>query len=387
MCANLSAEELVPMVYSNWTKEYRNNTAVPDSTSWPNKYNLSLPEPYIHTVVDDLFGFDDSQVHPVFPKLPLPFNTVLNASSVFGSYSIYILAASQDSTYTLCSLRAALTPNCSTQYHASMSGDTLSTRCEDRDDRLAYSRSNPNATNGMWKKDWKDIASEWAMALSLGAGISDGAASNARLISQMTPKNASLDPSLPSISEALAVLAGNTLLLSAIDSPFIHYWNYSDEVPALKDPQYQAFKASFSALTYQSGGTQAWQNIFFVVLILIFVANLCCLSYFIISSGLMTDFMEPQNLFCISLLSPPSQAIEGSCGGGPVKEHFSAQWNIKIDRLREHLWFESSGSSKPGMWKHWKKESAPTKNMDYEMGTTPLGRAYSRIRKNRTSIL
>ncbi|KAL6720652.1 hypothetical protein ACLMJK_002577 [Lecanora helva] len=388
LCASLTAEELTPMVYYEWLENYRNDTGMPNSTSWPNYYDLTIPEKYRLTAVDKLFDFDESQVHPIFPKLPDPYNTVLNASSAYGPNSVYLLAATQDKAYTMCSIRAAVTPSCSTHYHVTVSGAALSVNCEDPEDRLAYRKSVPEAPNGVWEKDWKDVASGWASALSLNAGISDGKASNARLLSQMIPKANRLDPALPSISEALAVLAGNTLLLSSLNSPFIHYWNYSNETPPiLKTPQYQAFNATFRSIEYQSGGTQDWQGMFYIVLAVVFIANLCCFIYFLVSGGLMTDFIEPQNLFSLALLSPPSEDLAGACGGGPDRNQYDVPWNVKIDRAREHLWFESSDGKRSIKRRHKRNKSSISGPMEYEMQQRPLLRAYSKIRRNRASIL
>jgi hypothetical protein len=60
----------------------------------------------------------------------------------------------------------------------------------------------------------------------------DGNSSNSRILTQLVPKTAvlagetpaSLDPSLPSIAEALAVMAGYTLLMSTRDAPFAQFF-------------------------------------------------------------------------------------------------------------------------------------------------------------------
>jgi len=377
LCAEMTETELAPMVYTNWSTS---KGVIPNTTSWPNDFNLTLASPS-KTAVDDLFGFNNEQVYPIFPKLPVQYNTIFNATNFYGANAVYLLATSSAGDHTLCSIRTTLSPNCSTEYHATGSGGSLDVNCDPKN-RLAYSRFNPLAPSGIWNKDWKDVASEWGSALSLGAGISDGKASNARLLTQLIPTSRILQTSTPSISEALAILAGNTLLLSALDSPFIHYWNYSETVPFLKDPQYQALKATLKVRSYQSGGTQDWQRIFYIVLLLVFIANLFCLSYFIASGNLVTDFVEPQNLFCLSLLSPPSEALEGACAGGPVKGHYSSKFNIKIDKSREHVWFESSEKKRGLSHKHnWSGST------EYELEANPVARMYSRIRKKRSSML
>ena len=207
------------MVFTEWPSEFRNGPSL-NSTNWPNAYNLSIPSSMTHTAVDDLFGFDDHETHPIFSKLPQPYNTVLNDSSAYGHESIYLLATSANSTYTMCSLRVAQSPDCFTEYYASMSGGSLTSCCNNTS--LAYSKSRPEARNGFWEKDWKDVGSEWGLGLSLNSGICDADSAIARLLTQLIPTKNALDPNLPSISEALAVLAGCTLILSSQGAPFVH---------------------------------------------------------------------------------------------------------------------------------------------------------------------
>jgi len=76
------------------------------------------------------------------------------------------------------------------------------------------------------------------IGIALNNGIVDGNGSNSRVLNQLVPKKAvlgeagpSLDPSLPSIAEALAVMAGCTLLQSTKDAPFVEFF-----VRALKPP-------------------------------------------------------------------------------------------------------------------------------------------------------
>lgn len=121
-------------------------------------------------------------------------------------------------------------------------------------------------------------------------------------------------------------------------------WNYT--TTTLSDPQYQAFNATLRTQEYMSGGQHSWQKIFYVVLVAVFVTNVFCLMYFAISGSHITDFIEPQNLFSLSINSPPSAVLDGSCGGGLEKEQFSANWHIKHDKQREHLYIESRGVQK-----------------------------------------
>lgn len=327
----MSENDLAPMVYTKWP--FWNGTE-PNVSRWPQDYNITARPSWLNaTAVDDVFGFGEkyNRRHPVFPKLPLPYNTILN--STIGYFdSMYLLATSANSSYMLCSFRQSLTPNCSTIYRASLSGGSLQSRCDDPTNDLAYSRSYPNATNGVLSSDWINVAISWATSLSLNAGISDGKASNARLLTQLIPTTRTLAESLPSIAEALAVLAGSTLLASTRDAPFIHFWNYSTTVPTLAVPQYQGFNASLQTQDYASGGTQRWQGIFYVVLALVFITNVFCLGYFLTHNGFVLDFIEPQNMFCLAINSPSNPHLNRSGGdgggSGPEREHFRIKWFV-----------------------------------------------------------
>lgn len=376
------------MVYSEWPDSERRLDFEPNSTTWPKNFSLTLSSSTKQTAVDDLFNFDDAQIHPIFPKLPKEHNTVFNFSITYGAQAVYLLAASSTKQYTLCSMRTTLTPDCFTSYHSSATGGSLNTTC-DPNSPLSYKKSASDAPNGLWNKDWKDVASEWGNSLSLNDGISDGASSNARLLSYLIPATDSLNTSKPSISEALAVLAGNTLLLSALDSPFMHFWNHATDDPTPNVPQYENFSATLQTALYQSGGTQrGWRQIFYVVLILVFLANFLCLLYFLSSGSMMTDFMEPENLFSLSLLSPPSVALEGACARGPNKQHITTEWHIKLDRERDHLWIDGRKESiEKGIY-HQYKRSIPSRQPDgIEAGGSELARTYDKLRQDRISML
>ena len=344
LCAGMSEQDLSPMVVTLWPGY---NGTAPNNTNWPGGYDIPLfPDWLNKTAVDDVFGFGEKYGRrmPVFPKLPIPFNTVENTTAVTPLYttdSMYILGANNNSNYMLCSLRTYLTPNCSTAYHAALSGGFMSSRCNDPDNPLAYRQSHPEATSGVYNTDWINVANQWAVTMSLGAGLTDNDASNARLLTQLIPTAETLDPLLPSIAEGLAVLAGSTLLLSSMDSPMIHHWNFSSSLYQLDPPQLQAFNATLRSQDYSSGGTQRWQGIFYIVLLLVFATNVFCLAYFLLHRGLVTDFIEPQNMFSLAVNSPQSYVLEGSCGGGPEGAQLKSAWHIRLDRVRDHFFIES----------------------------------------------
>ena len=336
----MSTDELKPMILDLWPGF---NGTKPNATNYPTGYDIPLRPSWLNqTSVDDLFGFGEkyNRRHPVFPKIPLAFNTIHNITDL-ESDSLYVLGTSNTSEHMLCSLRASLTPACSTEYHASMSGGLLTTRCEDPSDPMAYKYSQPLATSGLTNVNWTLIANQWSLTMSLNAGIIDGQASNARLLTQLMPTTRALNISQPSIAEALAVMAGCTLLMAGIDAPVTHHWNYSSPVSfSPTEPAYQAFNATVRSQDYSSGGTQRWQGIFYIVLVAIFLTNVFCLGYFLVHDGLVTDFVEPQNLFALAMNSRPSWLLDGACGAGPKRDKLGEKWRIGLDRLRDHFFIE-----------------------------------------------
>lgn len=346
LCASMTEDDLAPIVYSEW-----NSTEPFDASLWPSPLLdfYDPAQPWNKTVVDDVFGwgpgYNVSETmtvpRPVFPKLPLPYNTILNGTGVYGREAIYLLGQSPTAGYALCSVKAFLTPYCSTRYNASRSGGTLEAICEDSNDNMQYIHSMPNATTGIIPstKDYvSGIASEWGNSLSLNAGISDGNASNSRLLTQLILSAPQLSAALPSMAEALAVMAGSTLLMSTENTPFVEFWNYS--APMLEEGQYQYFNASLRAQQYASGGTENYQRGFYAVLVVVFVINVICLGYFVTHKGLVTDFSEPPNLFSLAVNSPPSGVMAGSCGGGPHGKQYGVPWHVNAEG--DHLFMENS---------------------------------------------
>jgi hypothetical protein len=223
LCANLNETEMEPIVYAMWP-----NSETVNMTSWVKDGIQANATTKNHTVVDELFGWtkkDDekwSDYPPVFSRLPISFNTVMNhTSAVWGRESIYLLGAGANmddgtalnGTYMVCKMHVTLTPKCTTQYNATGSGGSMEALCEDKDPNMAYRNSNSSEPESVALKDWRDVGTDWSNAMSLNAGISDGAASNARLLTQLMLKEnkegeVDLNPSLPSPAEALAVMAG-----------------------------------------------------------------------------------------------------------------------------------------------------------------------------------
>ena len=368
LCVGMTEVELKPLIYTAWpspTNSSINNTL--DVSSWPTVLrNLQIAwfdSPNV-TVADEIFGFnqtvsgpgmqgiDDIQYAPIFPRYPIDYNTLTSFwDNSYGQLSVYLLAKPPfvpyplTDEYVLCSVRAMTYNNCSTQYHAEQSGGHLSVHCDDDpQNTLPYMLTQPhmdsNSSEPLFSNvqpDWVNIGTEWINSLSLSQGIANGNASIARMLTQMIPPDTNGDmrllPNMPSIGEAVSVLAACTLLLASSTSPFIHYWKYGE--PSLVTPQVELFNASIISRDYSSGGTQHWQGIFYVILVAVFIMNVLCLLYlfrYYWGDGQVTDFTEPQNLFSLAMNSPPSNTLSGSCGGGPEGDMFARRWQVGMHR-------------------------------------------------------
>ncbi|GME47110.1 hypothetical protein GTA08_BOTSDO00445 [Neofusicoccum parvum] len=328
LCANMNRSELAPIVYTAW-----NYSEELDAPTWPEQIDfLSANSSVNSTVVDDLFGWGkNGQTAPIFSRFPAEYNTVLNQTFFYGRESIYLLGRDGDSDverYSVCQLKASLTANCSTLYQAAQEGSSLSSRCDPEEDSMAYIHSDPGVASGSAtvSLNWPWIGTEWANSLSLNAGISDGRASIARLLTQLIIKEPKLQTDRPSLAETLAVLAGSTLLMSTQDAQMDMSWSHDESI--LLTPETTNFNATIRERTYASGPTGEPQKLFFLVLAAAFVTNILCLAYFIFHRGLVTDFSEPPNLFSLAVNSPPAAAMAGSCGGGPAGPQWNCQWFI-----------------------------------------------------------
>lgn len=358
LCVNMNETELAPIVYTAWPNAITNTSSFPNQKVAWSGYQADISALMANgtklnkTAVDDIFqwGFDKhGRYPPVFPMYPIDYNSVTNIS-VYKSDSIYLLIKPPSTVtpdYTVCQLRSYLNTNCSTRYSVSgLTGGHLEAHCEDRNDATAYTRSVPDPPVNI-EADWRNIGSEWMESLSLNTGISNANSSTSRLLSQLIVADDGsgaprLSNIMPSMAEHLAVMAGNTLLISSTDASFWHFWNYTTNI--LSPGSYESFNASLSTQEYTSGLTQRWQGIFYIVLFLVFITNVCCLVYFFLFSGLVTDYTETQNLFALAVNSPPSNRLHGSCGAGPQGEQLNVDWHIKADDQSGHFFIKEGGT-------------------------------------------
>lgn len=360
LCAGMTEEELKPLVYTEWpdtpnrikSEDWVGNNLPDDIPRDAEEWKRNNK-----TVVDELFEFGiANKLAPFFARFPGENQTLLNTSRPY-PFGIFILAAPPKSIpgseYVLCSLNGGLTSRCSTEYHATASGGELSADCDD-DNSWAHRHVDPDAPLMTYDPEWANLANEWAKSVNLADGLTGGKSSNARLLTQLTPPfdsktdKASLLPNLPSIAEALATLAGSTLLLATKHSPFTHFWPYGDEAVVPGGSVYHNFTAAVRLTDYASGATESWQNAFFIVLVAVFLTNLICLvyMYFGIQGVQLTDFTEPQNTFALALNSPPSARLSGACGGGPEGPQLTEKWVISMDEHNEHYLITSKAENK-----------------------------------------
>ena len=114
--------------------------------------------------------------------------------------------------------------------------------------------------------------------------------------------------------------------MSSQDAQFHQSSNSSRKT--LDPPEYYQFRASLASQQFTSGSTANWQKMFYVILLLVFMTNIFCLLYFFITSGLVTDFTETQNLFALAVNSPWSSRLRGSCGSGPNSDQLKVDWHV-----------------------------------------------------------
>lgn len=108
--------------------------------------------------------------------------------------------------------------------------------------------------------------------------------------------------------------------------------------PQLESPQTQYFRSKIKFQEYSSGGVDTASKGWLVILISTFLVNVLMLIYFLLQSGLVTDFSQPAQLFALAINSPPARILAGSCGAGPEGQQYKAKWVIHQED--GHLYME-----------------------------------------------
>jgi hypothetical protein len=156
--------------------------------------------------------------------------------------------------YVLCQAKVGLTATCATEYTATGNGGTMTAHCEDTDDKMAFIKGNSSRSDTT-SLDWFNVGTTAFLSLSLNNGVTDGDASNARTLTELILQENELNPALPSPAEAIAVMAGCTLLMSAEYSPFDMFW-VSFDCSAFQT----CFAHTENRTTQQQPSTQACTN-------------------------------------------------------------------------------------------------------------------------------
>ncbi|KAK6498261.1 hypothetical protein TWF506_004500 [Arthrobotrys conoides] len=296
---------------------------------------------YHFNVTTQQFPDTEGFAAPRFGKAPIALNTVIH--SAVGDPSVYFLVRSPNVApraggYTLCGMKSFVTPNCSSEFQAFESGGNMTANC-DLSNALAFKEDlrrqgvatleNPiegkDPVRDNVQNDFRDVAQGVLISLSLNTGVSNSNASIARFLSQLaldTPTS-NLDDSRPSLAEALAVLLGNAMITSAVDSVFTTYFPYGPDVPR---PFREYFNGQLATIEYTSGAGSGWKPIFYVVLVGVLLMNVFCLIYFsCVRDGFVTDWTELQNLFCV-VMDGGAIKNDGYTGGKKRPELDEETW-------------------------------------------------------------
>lgn len=319
LCVNMSPEELQPLVYTAWPDANRTNTGVGDqykasNSDWYTEVPVLSSDEWLNsTVVDDIFGWGEKYHRrpPVFELYPYDNNLYANDSMPSGA-SVYFIAKSRFmSNYTVCELRSWPAIQCSTRFDVSgTTGMRMSADCSQDVDyypqNASLYESNPDAYVHHMNLsdtvadvgDWKYYAQQWVLSLSLSSGLQNGNSSVSRILTECALSSPQLNTSLPSLAEGLAALLANTLVTSALDTPFVHYWGYNTTIlDGAGD--LVTFPARVRSQEYASWHSEGWQGMFYVILAAAVLLNILCLGYFCYR-GLVQDFLEPTRLFAIA---------------------------------------------------------------------------------------
>ncbi|KAI1459186.1 hypothetical protein F4805DRAFT_88741 [Annulohypoxylon moriforme] len=360
MCVNMSPDELAPLVYTRWPKARTEFTDVPNQRAGVEDWFNDVPAPsdsewLNRTVVDDIFRWGPTYKRrpPVFQLYPIDWNMITN-TSVAMSPDIYLLAKSGDvDDYTLCQLESWVTPKCSTEFDVSgISGSYMRAHCEDPNDTNSYEAGSGNNDFDVLAPpasiDWRNLADQWRLSMDLNGGVQNNNASNARIMTHLVLESPELNPRLPSIAEALAVLASSTLVAGTLSSTYRAVWDYPS-VDMSPGGEYERFHVSMKTQEYTSSHVMPWQAVFYPVLGFVFILNVACLFYILFfRSGLVSDYTEPQNLFAVSVNSPASAALSGSCGHGPDSKEMVVPWRVGYSAAANHYFFEEAVDPRRG---------------------------------------
>ncbi|KAK7989565.1 TPR domain-containing protein [Apiospora arundinis] len=355
LCVNLSPAELSPLVYTSWPGAKTKDSEIPGQKmadpAWLNYMPIADDKTWLNrTAVDDIFrwGKKYGRRPPVFPMVPIEYNMITNTTVYMGD-SIYILAKAPKRTvgdYTICELRSWMSPQCSTEFSSSgITGSKMKAHCDDPEDENSYSHVTTDAPLFPGPNtDWRNVADQWRLSMDINGGVQNNNASNARIFTNLILGKPELSETLPSMAEAISVLASSTLIVGSKQSTTKHFWNYTKAT--LEGGNWETFPAQIQMQQYTSSYEKPWQGCFYLVLAIVFILNVCCLLYLLFAAkGMVTDMTEPQNAFALALNSPPSRQLYGSCGHGPEGRELDIPWRLAYANAANHYYFEEANQS------------------------------------------
>ncbi|KAJ4368480.1 hypothetical protein N0V83_006837 [Neocucurbitaria cava] len=334
LCVNANTSDLEPIIYASWPNARKFDNISDINRFWPiESFQDSNTNMNNHTTLDSVFGWQDEDkdrdhARPVFLKFPLGGNTIANHSSTApGRAEVYLLSKhpeNQTDDYFICSLKTGITNSCVTRYNASSSGQTLEAICGDR-----VQLDSTRDVDFKVTPEWRDIGFHLLNALSLNNGVFDGAASTARIFTQLQLTRRELSAKLPSPAEAFLSMATCTVLDLTRNFPFQPFSD--NDQPGIDKAELQSFNASVRVAQYISGSDNRFQRIFLAVLVLTFAINLFILIYLgiVLRIRLITDLCEPIVLFLLGYHSDTAHLFRGLPQEGPHPNDYAVPWIVK----------------------------------------------------------
>jgi hypothetical protein len=124
---------------------------------------------------------------------------------------------------------------------------------------------------------------------------------------------------------------------------FFNYTKTDNVSSALAEPVPQYFEATVRAVGYASGGTEEWQNVFYLILVFAFLTSAIILAFmlFEVRGRQITDFTEPQNLFALAMNSPATAQLQGACGAGPHGRQLKERFYVAMEEEDEHYYIRT----------------------------------------------
>lgn len=298
--------------------------------------------------LDPIFQFNAQSPFPTFQRLPETYNSALDSNNKANKlYLVLAPGTNRPFGYNLCSMSMSVRGGCSTELKIATNSSTLRSNCAFHD--MSYNKP-VNITENI-TQDWTNIGIKWANAVAL-ANPTDGSDTNAAMpgmLANFAPRAPSVDPTRPSLVEALAVLAASTLLDSMYSASFDGSWIYN--VTSLAAPVQQPFQARMDIPAHISGPSAPWQNIFLLVLAAVFLLNVAFFYYLLLisvirpyrsrlgyapphrasdSGGLQRDCTNLSELFQIALNSPqPARGTPASLSRTAGARLQDVKWHIR----------------------------------------------------------